>query len=95
LLCKLDEHRAVIGASAHDPDLIAKVAKNRAPLPGQERAARDASSRSFVSARIHSSNFFRSAYGNANTITAEVPDPPKNPDTTPEVVATYCLPPIS
>jgi len=26
---------------------------------------------------------------------AEVPLPPKNPDTTPEVVATYCRPSIS
>src|SRR5690348_12247111 len=29
-------------------------------------------------------------HGNANTITAEVPEPPKKPDTTPDVVATYC-----
>ena len=33
-------------------------------------------------------------HGNANTITAEVPEPPKKPDTTPDVVATYCLSPI-
>ena len=32
---------------------------------------------------------------NANTMIADVPFPPKNPETTPEVVATYCLPPTS
>src|SRR6266581_5766648 len=31
----------------------------------------------------------------ANTMTDDVPEPPKNPETTPEVVATYCLPPSS
>jgi DNA-binding winged helix-turn-helix (wHTH) protein len=35
------------------------------------------------------------AYGSANTITAEVPVPLKKPETTPDVVATYCLPPRS
>jgi hypothetical protein len=34
-------------------------------------------------------------YGNAKTTTADVPPPPKKPDTTPEVVATYCLPSIA
>ena len=29
------------------------------------------------------------------TITAEVPVPPKKPDTTPEVVATYCVLPMA
>jgi len=38
---------------------------------------------------------FSKPYGNANTTTADVPDPPKNPDTTPDVVATYCLPSIA
>jgi hypothetical protein len=33
--------------------------------------------------------------GRGKTMIAEVPLPPKNPETTPEVVATYCLPPIS
>ena len=33
-------------------------------------------------------------HGRAKMITADVPEPPKNPDTTPEVVATYCLPSI-
>src|SRR4030095_16718694 len=28
-------------------------------------------------------------------MSADVPRPPKKPETTPEVVATYCLPPIS
>jgi len=37
----------------------------------------------------------KTLYGNANTMTADVPEPPKKPDTTPEVVATYCLPPTS
>ena len=31
-------------------------------------------------------------YGSAKIITAEVPLPPKNPEMTPDVVATYCLP---
>jgi len=34
----------------------------------------------------------RLCQGKANTITAEGPEPPKKPETTPEVVATYCLP---
>ena len=33
--------------------------------------------------------------GNAKMMIADVPLPPKNPDTTPDVVATYCLPRIS
>jgi len=33
--------------------------------------------------------------GNEKMMIADVPLPPKKPDTTPEVVATYCLPPIS
>jgi len=32
--------------------------------------------------------------GSANTMTEEVPEPPKKPETRPEVVATYCLPSI-
>jgi len=33
--------------------------------------------------------------GSEKMMIADVPLPPKKPDTTPEVVATYCLPPIS
>jgi hypothetical protein len=36
-----------------------------------------------------------SSQGSAKTMIAEVPLPPKKPETTPDVVATYCLPPIS
>lgn len=32
-------------------------------------------------------------YGKANTTTEEGPVPPKNPETTPDMAATYCLPP--
>jgi hypothetical protein len=47
---------------------------------------------SAASAEITDASTRRSPHGKANTITAEVPEPPKKPDTTPEVVATYCLP---
>jgi len=32
------------------------------------------------------------AHGRAKMIIADVPEPPKKPDMTPDVVATYCLP---
>src|SRR5262249_28735783 len=49
-----------------------------------------------VSRGERSDHFLATAVsGREKMTTAEVPLPPKKPDTTPEVVATYCLPPSS